>query len=128
MNVQQNGLKKPGNHARVPGIAQALDSAIALVLLALSIYHFTQPGRAWRSGITELVCFAALLAAAFLVPRVFAIALNLAMAVVVAGLGVRHLISVKGWRSGIVELFFVLLLLAVAYIIYRDKGKSGASS
>jgi len=49
--------------------------------------------------------------------------INLAVAVPVVGLGVRHLIRVTGWRSGIAELFLAVLLIVVAYIVYKDRKK-----
>jgi hypothetical protein len=122
------GLNGNGQHAHLPWVARGIDTAITLVLLCLSIYHFTQPNRAWRPGTTELVCTVVLLTAAYLVPHVIVIGLNLLMAVVVTFLGVRHLVSVTGWRSGTIELVFVLLLLTVAFIIYKDKSKFSLSS
>ena len=64
-----------------------------------------------------------LLTAAYLVSHVKAMVTNLVVAVVISGLGVRHLIYGGGWGSGITELLFAVLLVAAASIIRRDRGK-----
>ena len=120
----RNKPSNPNKRAPVPLLAKGINTAIALVLLGLSIYHFTQPNQAWRSGTTELVCAVSLLTAAYLVPHVIAMVINLVVAVPVVGLGVRHFISTAGWRSGIAELFLAVLLIVVAYIVYKDRKKT----
>lgn len=115
------GPSSSGEGAHIPRAARCINTAIAIVLCGLSIYHYTQPNQAWRSGTTELVSALALLIAAYLVSHVKAIVINLIVAIPVVSLGVRHLIHGGGWGSGITELFFAVLLIAAAYIIYRDK-------
>lgn len=122
MGKEQNKSSGSGKRSRMPLIVRGVNTAIALVLLGLSIYHYTQPNQAWRSGTTELVSALALLTAAYLVSHVKAIVINLFIAVAVVALGIRHLSHGEGWRSGVAELFFAGLLIAAAYIIYRNKG------
>jgi hypothetical protein len=104
----------------LPRPAKYIDTAIALVLLGLSIYQFTRPDQAWRSGVTEIVFAAVLFTSAYLVPHLIAAFGNTAGAIATTILGVRHLIHGGGWRSGIVELIFAVILITVAVIIYRD--------
>jgi hypothetical protein len=104
----------------LPRAAKYIDTAIALVLLALSIYHFTQPNQAWRSGVTEIVFAAVLFTAAYLLPNLLAAAANIAGAIGTLSLGIRHLIHGGGWRSGTAELIFTVILITLAVIIYRD--------
>ena len=121
MPEERNKPSGPGKRSRMPGVVRGINTAIALVLGGLSIYHYTQPDQAWRSGTTELVSALALLTAAYLVSHKIAIVINLIVAIPVVSLGIRHLIHGGGWRSGVAELFFAVLLIAAAYIIYRDK-------
>jgi len=120
---KRNRTSSPGKRVHIPRVAKGINTAIAAVLCGLSIYHFTQPNQAWRSGTTELVCAVLLLTAAYLVSHVKAMIINLIVAVPVVSLGIRHLISVTGWRSGLAELFFAVLLVVVVYIVYRDRKK-----
>jgi hypothetical protein len=112
---------------RVPRLASLADTAIAIVLYGLGIYHFTQPNQAWRSGTTEIVSATLLLIAGYRVSRIIAIIINLAMAVVIGGAGIRHLIHGGGWRSGIVELFFAVTLIAIAGVIHRGKNSGNVT-
>ena len=105
--------------AHIPLAVRRINTAIAIVLFGISIYHFTQPNEAWRSGTTELVSAILLLTAAYLVSHLKAMVTNLVVAVGISGLGVRHLIHGGGWGSGITELLFAVLLIAVASMIYR---------
>jgi hypothetical protein len=117
---KQPGLSGFWKRKSLPRTAKYIDTVIAFVLLGLSIYHFTQPNHAWRSGVTEIVFSAVLFAAAYLLPNFLAAAANIAGAIATTILGVRHLIHGGGWRSGTVELIFAVILITVAVIIYRD--------
>jgi hypothetical protein len=128
MPEERNMPSGSGKRSHLPRTVRSINTAIALVLFGLSIYHYTQPNQAWRSGTTELVSALALLTAAYLVSHVKAIVINLIIVVPVITLGIRHLIHGGGWRSGIADLFFAVLLIAAAYIIYRDRGKHKLSS
>jgi threonine/homoserine/homoserine lactone efflux protein len=114
---------RASRRVRIPRAARFINTAIAAVLLGLSIYHYTQPNQAWRSGTVELASAALLLTAAYLFSGLKAMAVNLIIAVVVSGLGVRHLIHGGGWRSGITELFFAVLLVVAAVMTYRKRIK-----
>jgi len=123
-NIEKSDkTSSPGKRAPIPRVAKGINTAIAVVLLGLSIYHYTQPNQAWRSGTTELVCALLLLTAAYLVSHMKAMVINLIVAVPVVALGIRHFISVTGWRSGIAELCFAVLLIIVAYTINKDRSK-----
>ena len=121
--MPKEGNKPSGSGKRscIPRTVRGVNTAIALVLLGLSLYHYTQPNQAWRSGTTELVSAMALLTAAYFVSHKIAIVINLIVAIPIVSLGIRHLIHGGGWRSGVAELFFAVLLIAAAYIIYRNK-------
>jgi hypothetical protein len=123
MSEKQSNPPGSGKRAPVPVIARGINTAIVAVLLGLSVYHYTQPNAAWRSGTTELVCALLLLTAAYFVSHIVATVINLFVAIPVIALGIRHLTSVKGWRSGIAELCFAVLLIIVAYLINRDRKK-----
>jgi hypothetical protein len=113
-----------GKCAHVSRAVRFTNTAIAILLLGLSIYHFTQPNEAWRSGTIELVSAMLLLTAAYLVSHVKAMVINLVVAVGISALGVRHMIHGGGWVSGVTELFFfAVLLVAAASMIHRDRGK-----
>jgi hypothetical protein len=117
------GPSSSSNHTHIPRVVRCINTTIAIVLCGISIYHFTQPNEAWRSGTTELISAFLLLTAAYLVSHVKAMVINLVVAVGISGLGVRHLIHGGGWESGITELFFAVLLVAAVSMIYRDRGK-----
>jgi len=106
-------------YERIPHSAMLIDTAIAIIVFGLGIYHFTQPDQAWRSGITEVLSAALLLTAAYLVHWPKAMVINLIVAGSSCFLGIRHLIHGGGWRSGITELFLATVLIAVAGIIYK---------
>jgi hypothetical protein len=112
-----------GKSAHVPPAARIINTAIAIVLFGISIYHFTQPNEAWRSGTIELVSAMLLLTAAYRVSYVKAMVTNIVVAVGISALGVRHLIYGGGWGSGITELLFAVLLVTAASMIHRDRGK-----
>jgi hypothetical protein len=120
---ERNKPSNPGKRVPVPLLARGINTAIAAVLCVLSIYHYTQPNQAWRSGTIEIVCAVSLLTAAYLVSRKVAMIINLVVAVPVIVLGIRHVVSVIGWRSGTAELFFAVLLIVGAVIIQRDRKK-----
>jgi hypothetical protein len=120
---RRTGTSGPGKRARVPRAARYINTGMAVILCGIGLYHLTQPNEAWRSATAELVSATLLLIAAYGVSNVKATAINLAVAVVATGLGVRHLIHGGGWRSGTVELLMAALLLAAAGIIRRERGK-----
>jgi hypothetical protein len=117
---QHTGTEK---RFRVPMAVRLINTAIALVLVGLGIYHYTQPDAAWRSGTIESVSAILLLTAAYLVSRVKAMVINLVIAVGITVLGVRHVAIGGGWKSGTTELFFAVLLAVAAVIIYRARRK-----
>ena len=117
------GPSSSGKCAHIPRAARRINTAIAIVLCGISIYHFTQPNEAWRSGTTELVSAMLLLTAAYRVSHVKAMVTNLVVAVGISALGVRHLIYGGGWASGITELLISGLLVAAASIIHRRGGE-----
>jgi hypothetical protein len=120
---KRTGLSSSGKYARVPRAARFINIAIAIVLFGISAYHFTQPNEAWRSGTAELISALLLLTAAYYIPTVKAMVINLAMAVVITGLGIRHLIHGGGWVSGTTELIFTVLLVTAANLVYRSRRK-----
>ena len=124
---ERSGPSNHGNYPPIPRAARLINTLIAVVLCGLSIYHFTQPNEAWRSGITELVGALLLLAAAYCVSHKKAIVINLVAASGISVLGIRHLIHGEGWRAGITELLFVVLLVVAASMIYRDREKQNQS-
>jgi hypothetical protein len=111
----------PGKATSTARLARYINTGIAVVLTGLSIYHYTQPNQAWRSGTAEICSAAVLIAAAYLFPRMIAMAANILVAIVACGLGIRHLIHGGGWRSGTVELLFAVLLVVVAVMIYWSR-------
>jgi hypothetical protein len=123
MKVPEKRTRSSGlsTHIRVPRLTSLTDTAIAIILYGLGIYHFTQPNQAWRSGTAEIVSATLLLIAGYRASRVIAILINLVVAVVIGGAGIRHLIHGGGWRSGIVELFFAVTLIAAASMIHRHR-------
>jgi hypothetical protein len=106
---------------RISRVAILIDTAIAVILCGTGIYHFTQPNQAWRSGTIEEVCASALMAAACLLGRTKAMLIQVAVAMGIGALGIRHLIIGGGWRSGITELFLAVVLVAVAGMTRRYK-------
>jgi hypothetical protein len=123
MNTSEKpvGFFNSSRFYRVPRAARWINTGIALVLFVISMYHFTQPNAAWRSGITELSVAVLLFTAVYFVPQTVTIVINLVMAVVVTGLGVRHVIHGGGQVSGSIELIFAVLLVVAARAVYRDK-------
>ena len=107
--------------SRIPRVAALIDTAIAVIFCGTGIYHFTQPNQAWRSGTIEVVCASALMAAACLLGRTKAMLIQVAVALGIGALGIRHLIIGGGWRSGITELFLAIALVAVTGITCRHK-------
>lgn len=112
-----------GKCAHIPRAARRINTAIAIVICGIGLYHLTQPNKAWRSGMIELVSAMLLLTAAYRVSHVKAMVTNLVVAVGILALGVRHLIHGGGWGSGITELLFAVFLVAAASMIHRDRGK-----
>ena len=106
---------------RIPRVAILADTAIAVILCGAGIYHFTQPNQAWRSGTIEVVCASALMAAACVLDRTKAMLIQVAVALGIGALGIRHLIIGGGWRSGITELFLAIVLVTVTGITCRHK-------
>jgi len=115
-------------YERIPHSAVLINTTIAIIVSGLGIYHFTQPEGAWRSGITEVLCAALLLTAAYLVNWPKALLINLIVAAVSFGIGIRHLSHGGGWKSGVTELFLTVVLIAVAGIIYRHRKTRKAGS
>jgi|WetSurMetagenome_2_1015567.scaffolds.fasta_scaffold1653180_1 hypothetical protein len=109
---------------RVPKLPRYLNTGMALVLYGFSIYHFTQPNAAWRSGTIESITATCLLAAAYLVPVLVAIIINAFFAFWLIVLGIRHVSIGGGWVSGSTELLFAALLVTGAFMIHKQK-KSG---
>ena len=107
--------------SRIPRVASLIDTAIAIILCGAGIYHFTQPNQAWRSGTIEVVCASAAMAAACLLGRTKAMLIQVAVALGIGALGIRHLIIGGGWRSGITELFLAVVLVAVTGMTCRHK-------
>jgi hypothetical protein len=107
--------------SRVPKIARYLNNVMAFVLIVLGIYHFTQPNAAWRSGTLESVTAISLLTAAYLVPPLAAIVINCCLAVIMTGLGIRHIAIGGGWVSGSIELLFAAAIVVSSIIIYKNK-------
>jgi len=108
-------------YERIPHSAILINTIIAIIIFGVGIYHFTRPEGAWRSGITEVLCAASLVTAAYLVNWSKAMLINLIVAAVSLGMGVRHLSHGGGWKSGVTELFLTVVLIAVAGIIYRHR-------
>jgi hypothetical protein len=106
---------------RIPRVAIIADTAIAILLFGTGLYHFTQPHQAWRSGTIEVVAAASLIAAAYVVDRIKAMLIQVAVLLTICGLGIRHLIRWEGWRSGSTELLIAAVLVAVTVITYRHK-------
>ena len=107
--------------SRIPRVGILIDTAIAVIFCGTGIFHFTQPNQAWRSGTIEVVCASALMAAACLLGRTKAMLIQVAVALGIGALGIRHLIIGGGWRSGITELFLAVLLVAATGMTCRHK-------
>jgi hypothetical protein len=123
VSEKRSGTSSPGKYARAPRAARFINIAIAIILLGISAYHFTQPNQAWRSGTAELISAILLLTAAYYISSMKAVVIDLVFAVVISGLGIRHLIHGGGWVSGTTELLFVVLLVTAANLVYRNRGK-----
>src|SRR4030042_6002836 len=101
-------LSTSSKYERIPRSAKLIYTITAIIVFGLGIYHFTQPEGAWRSGITEVLYAALLLAAAYFVHWPNTIVINLIVIVISFVLGVRHFIHGGGWKSGITELFLAI--------------------
>jgi hypothetical protein len=123
MNIQKDPIESPGfnKRNRIPRVARLIDTAIAVVFCGTGLYHFAQPNQAWRSGIIEVVCAASLITAAYILDRVKAMVIQVAVLVGICALGIRHLVLGGGWRSGVTELFLAIVLVAVTGTVYRHK-------
>jgi threonine/homoserine/homoserine lactone efflux protein len=106
---------------RIPNAARYINTGMAVVLIGFGVYHYTQPNAAWRSGTIESIAALLLLAAAYLVPPKAAIIINGALAVILCGLGIRHLAIGGGWVSGSIEELFACLLVIGAVIISKKQ-------
>jgi hypothetical protein len=115
-----NTSKKPAA-SQIPKVFRCLNTGMAVILLILGIYHYTQPNAAWRSGTVESLSALLLLAAAWLVSPVVAAVINGCIAVVMAGFGIRHAAIGGGWVSGSIELLFAALLVVSSVTIYRKR-------
>jgi hypothetical protein len=98
-----------------------LNTAMAVVLYGLGIYHYTQPDAAWRSGTIETLTATSLLVAAFLVPPGIAIVINVVFAIGIIALGIRHISFGGGYVSGSIELIFAVLLIWSAVLISKQR-------
>ncbi len=107
----------------IPKIARCLNTAMAVVLYGIGIYHYTQPNAAWRSGTIETVTASLLLVSAYLVSSLPAIIIDLCFAAMLVVLGIRHAAIGGGWVSGSVELLFAVTLISNAVIINRSRKK-----
>jgi hypothetical protein len=107
--------------SRVPKIPKYLNTGMAVVLITLGIYHYTQPNAAWRSGTIESIFAVSLLTAAYLVSPAVAVVINSCVAVVMVGLGIRHIAIGGGWVSGSIELLFAAILIASIVMIKKHK-------
>lgn len=105
----------------IPKIARYLNTAMAVVLYVLGIYHYTQPNAAWRSGTIETVTASLLLVAAYFASSVVAMVINFSFTVILVALGIRHAAIGGGWVSGTVELLFAVILFTNAVIIYKAR-------
>jgi hypothetical protein len=116
-------MKIPEKHTgnRIPKTARYINTAMAVVLIILGIYHYTQPNAAWRSGTTESLCAILLLTAAYLVSPLVAVVINSCAAVVMAGFGIRHAAIGGGWVSGSIELLFAAILVATSVMIHKKR-------
>jgi multisubunit Na+/H+ antiporter MnhB subunit len=116
-------MKTPEKHAgnRLPKIARCINTAMAVVLFILAMYHYTQPNAAWRSGTVESLCAILLLAAAYLVSPLVTAVINAGVAVVMVGFGIRHAVIGGGWVSGSIELLFAAILITIAVVIYKKR-------
>jgi hypothetical protein len=112
-------FKTPTN--RILKNPRYLNTAMAVVLYALGIYHYTQPNAAWRSGTIETVTATCLLIAAYLVPSRVATAINVVFAIGITALGIRHMSHGGGYVSGSIELIFAVLLIWSAVLLYKQR-------
>jgi hypothetical protein len=103
----------------IPKTARYLNTGMAVVLIGLGAYHYTQPNAAWRSGTIESVTALMLITAAYAVPPKAAMVINAVVAAVMLGLGIRHLSIGGGWLSGSIEIVFTGLLIFSAVTIYK---------
>jgi hypothetical protein len=116
-----NASSRSNRCSRIPRVAILINTAIAVIFCSTGIYHFTQPNQAWRSGTIEVVCASALMAAACLLGRTKAMLIQVAVALGIGALGIRHLTIGGGWRSGITELFLAVVLVAATGMTCRHK-------
>ena len=105
----------------VPKVARYLNTAMAVALYGLGIYHYTQPNAAWRSGTIEVVTASLLLVAAYLVSNIAAMAINFCFAAILIALGIRHAAIGGGWVSGTIEMLFAVILIMTALIINKNR-------
>jgi hypothetical protein len=119
--MQTEDIDRMAQRNRIPRVAVITDTAIAIIFCGTGLYHFTQPNQAWRSGTIEVVCAASLITAAYLVNRTIAMLIQVAVAMGICALSIRHLSHWTGWRSGVTELFLAIVLAAIAVIIYKHK-------
>jgi len=108
----------------IPRTAMLLDTTISVVLSGIGIYHLTQPSQAWRSGTVEIICSILLLMAAYWLSHTKAMITNLAIAVLLFSLGIRHIIHGGGWKTGVIELVFAILLITAAVSIHKWKERT----
>ena len=106
---------------RSPKIVRYVNTIMALALYGFSIYHFTQPNAAWRSGTIEAVTATCLLASAYLLPLMAAFIVQIIFAIGLCGLGIRHEMHGHGYVSGTMELIFAVVLAYSAVLINRTK-------
>ena len=121
----RSGTISEGRSMRhIPRTAMLLDTTISVVLSGIGIYHLTQPSQAWRSGTVEIICSILLLMAAYWLSHTKAMITNLAIAVLLFSLGIRHIIHGGGWKTGVIELVFAILLITAAVSIHKWKERT----
>ena len=106
---------------RLPKISRYLNTAMAVVLYALGIYHYTRPNAAWRSGTIETITATSLLIAAYLVPPRIAMVINIVFALGITALGIRHISLGGGYVSGSIELIFAIVLIWSAVLFNKQR-------
>lgn len=123
MDHNRDGVNRPGRArpGRLPRAVTGIDLAIAALFLVAGAYHFPRPDQAWRSGVIEMTCAAALVVASCRLGRRLAVLVHVAVGLGAAALGIRHLLIGSGWRSGAMELLVAVVLLGLAVLIVRHR-------
>ncbi len=127
MEPDREGVNRTSaaSQGRLPRVVTRIDLAIAALFCLAGAYHFTQPNQAWRSGVIETTCAAALVVAACWLGWRLASLVHVAVGLGVAALGIRHLVIGSGWRSGTMELVMAAVLLGLVVVIFRHRPAKG---